>query len=101
MMESLPPIFAREEGAREGGLRVPAWSDLAARLAAARDLRGTLQPERGCDGGSFGRFVSVEREPLNANGPSVNPTGLADGKGAGRNVAASSAGSAPADREMR
>lgn len=60
---------------------VPAWPDLVARLAAARDLRQALRGTRS-RGGSFTRLAR-SMESVNAIGLPVNPNDLASGKAAG------------------
>lgn len=101
MMESLPLFPVRDNAIGDEALRELDWSELAARLAAARDLRGSLDQGRACTGGSFSRFASGAGEDVNITAPGVNPTGLTDGKDAECKVGASDVGMQPADREMQ
>lgn len=110
MFESslVPP--AGDGAAGQRALHVPKWSELSARLAAARDLRRSLGQDSGRSAGSFARFAAQEGQALNAEPGFVNLTGLADGKGdQGTRPASEVAGPVPghidgftrADREMR
>ena len=60
-----------------GALRAVAWSELAAKLAAARDLRASLEgSEASFDAGSARRIAAHH------NGKSsINPDDLGNGKG--------------------
>lgn len=87
-------------------LRVPSWSELSAKLAAARDLRGVLATGAVRAAGSFTRFTALDAPSLNDEPRSVNLTGLADSKCDQGKVPASqgdgqAAGFIRADREMR
>mgnify|MGYP007123475296 FL=1 len=105
MMDSFPLFPVRDNAIGDEALREFGWGELAARLAArlaaARDLRGSLDQGRACAGGSFSRFASGAGEDVNMATSGVNLTGLTDGKDAGRKVGASDVGMQPADREMQ
>lgn len=64
------------DGTNEAALRIPAWEELVARLAAARDLRATLAVANRARGGSFAHLA----DPVNAGKEAINQPGLADGK---------------------
>ena len=80
MLES--PLLPSGAADTAGGdlLRIPAWAELSARLAAARDLRGVLATAPVRAAGSFTRFVALDPAPVNEARGSVNLTGLADVK---------------------
>jgi hypothetical protein len=95
-------VPAAADSAREGGaLRVPAWPELVARLAAAHDLRRAMARAGSYPAGNFACFgecgegVSGEGEPL------VNPDGLMHGKGPGGMAFAAANGAVMASRETR
>ena len=102
MYETTLTPAALDRAADGDALRVPAWPEIVARLAAVRDLRAALGKVRSEAGGSFARFVAAaDNEEVNDTPQSVNPNGLAHGK-AGRGMvirAADDAGNA--DRETR
>ena len=81
MFEGKPPATAdayRLEEPQEGeSLRPLSWSDLVARLSAARDLRASLEgSEASFDAGSARRIAAHH------NGKSsINPDDLGNGKG--------------------
>lgn len=72
------------EPASGSGLRKPEWHALAARLAAARQLRTALTGEvRDNDGpttGNFASFAHASASTVKKSPARVNPDGLADGK---------------------
>jgi hypothetical protein len=75
------PILPQESPAE--ALRPLAWSELAARLAATRDLRASLAPgELGAEASfdaSSARWIAAHRSGQDF----VNPDASANGKGAG------------------
>ena len=82
-------------------LRVPEWRELAARLAAARDLRRMRGDANRCRGGSFARFAQPVPGAVNAGYADVNQPGLADGKANAGIVVAATEMAASADRDTQ
>lgn len=72
----IPEGSARAEGS---ALRVVAWSELAARLDAARDLRSELRHYSALGGASFCDAAAGYFASLNQGKPDVNPDDLSDG----------------------
>lgn len=70
-------------------LRELSWSDLRARLAAARDLRLSLAQAGPQDLASFDAPAARHVAALANGKDSVNPSDLANGKGTGSNTLAS------------
>lgn len=102
MMER--PLFPAdgESAAPDGALHTPAWSELTARLAAARDLRASFAHTRQRAGGGFSRFCATASQPVNAWPGSVNPTGSVHGKDVAAILSPPDMGSpVQADREMK
>ena len=75
----LLPI-GHESAVPDGALRMPAWSELAARFGAARDLRMTLHGPGAFSSGGFARFCATDPDLVNNEHDGVNLTGLAHGK---------------------
>ncbi|MXP15131.1 hypothetical protein GRI44_10265 [Altererythrobacter confluentis] len=92
---------AMDGAADEMLLRPIAWSELVARLAAARDLRRLLVREASPAGGRFTAFADFRNAMLNDAQEDVNPDGL----GARKDVEAIEVCAAnnvtPGDREMQ
>jgi hypothetical protein len=65
----------------EEPLRDLSWSDLAARLAAARDLRASLEESLKSGDGSFDAESARRLSARGEGKPDINPNGLASGKG--------------------
>lgn len=61
-------------------LRELAWSDLLARLAATRDLRGEFSRVLSGPGGGFDHFAQLRREAGFEGKRGVNRNALADSK---------------------
>jgi len=61
-------------------LRELAWSDLVARLAATRDLRGEVLRGPCLAGGGFDHFAQLRREAGFEGKRGVNRNALVDGK---------------------
>jgi len=95
-------ISAAHVGDPKGAaLRTPAWEELVARLAAARDLRRTLTIANRGRGGSFVRFAHHDAGPVNAKQGGVNQPGLADGRAAAGIVGAATEVAVSADRDTQ
>lgn len=81
------------------------WADLAARFAAARDLRSGWRRMAQRDAGSFARFANRSAAPVNAKAAPVNHADLADGKAdAAKTVSTAMpdmGAAGPGDRELR
>lgn len=102
MMER--PLFPAdgESAAPDGALHAPAWPELTARLAAARDLRASLARNGLRTGGGFARFCASEADPVNKQPGSVNLTGSVHGKDVAAILSPPDMGSpVQADREMK
>lgn len=90
MYEGKPPFApAGQRPDRDSGpvtpLRELTWSDLRARLEAARDLRAGMEREHDHPPASFDAgFASCLAARGNGK-EDVNPSDLANGKGSGRN----------------
>ena len=92
MFEGKPPIAPQSRNSGPGEnradeLRALSWSDLTARLAAARDLRAELaqpqiDPNASFDADSARRLASLTDRPPGHGKQGVNPLALANGKGA-------------------
>jgi hypothetical protein len=68
-----------------GALRAVAWSELAAKLAAARDLRGVFAASRRGSLASFAphaaRALALREVETDRGKQSINPDALGHGKG--------------------
>lgn len=84
-----------------GAPRVPAWTDLVAKLAAARDLRGVLARAGGDEGSSFAPRAARALALRELGKGSVNPDALADGKATEDNNEAAAHPAGHGDRETR
>lgn len=95
-------ISAGPGGGIDGAaLRVPAWEELVARLAAVRDLRRSLADANRARGGSFTRFAQPHPEAVNAASGEINQPGLADGRGNAGIVRAATKDAASAERDTQ
>ena len=83
ILSGLPQRSFFADGAGGDSLRAIAWSDLRARLEAARDLRATLRQRGEADGASFDVPAARRIASLAEGNDRVNPTVLANGKGTG------------------
>lgn len=102
MLETPHLPMARPAAPGEGALRVPDWSEISARFAAARQLRAALHGEASYGGGGFARFAAVDAaDGVNAKAHPVNLTGLVHGKVDAGTLSASDKGFTEADREMQ
>lgn len=102
MMER--PLFPAdsESATADGALHVPAWPELTARLAAARDLRAALADNGLRASGGFARFCASDTQPVNKQRDCVNPTGSVDSKDVAAILSPPDMGSpVQADREMK
>ena len=121
MFENKPIISGTSVQAEGTALRAIAWSDLTARINAARDLRRVLRRDNACLMASFtdaaaGYFSSVDSRDragltdLHHAGaeidecdgkPTVNPDGLGHGKSAQHTDAGVQGEAVEGDREIR
>lgn len=92
---------AADSAAEGGTLRVPAWPELVARLAAAHDLRRAMARAGAHPSGNFACFGEWGEGAFDQGQPIVNPDGLVHGKGPGGMVLAAANGAATASRETR
>ncbi|MFZ1742846.1 MAG: hypothetical protein WAT93_08320 [Pontixanthobacter sp.] len=76
-------------------LRPIEWHALAAKLAAARDLRLMLSGNAQNAHGNFSHFTAGECAKLNKIATCVNPDALADGKCSGAKVVSAANGDQP------
>lgn len=80
MLETHIPSPDLAGPSKSAELRAFDWAELAARLAAARDLRGVFTHRRAAVQASFDR-ATARRFAVEGNGiPDVNPIGLGHGK---------------------
>jgi hypothetical protein len=79
----------------------PAWPDLVAKLAAARDLRGVLARVASDEGSSFAPQAARALALRDLGKGSVNPDALADGKTTEDNNEAAAHPAGHGDRETR
>jgi hypothetical protein len=98
MFEGILPSPA---SAGSGALRAPAWPELVARLAAARDLRGTFARPGGAPFASFAPIAASELASRDADKGSVNRDALVDGKGDGDTTKAAAQLAGHGDRETQ
>ena len=101
MLERLSPSAGHESAGSDSALRMPEWSELAARLGAARELRAALGGSQPLSSGGFAGFCSSDSEQVNNESADVNLTGLVHGKYAAATLSQSAEGSPQADREMQ
>jgi hypothetical protein len=88
-LAGLPESPFSADGAEDDSLKAITWSDLRARLEAARDLRATLHERDEADGASFDVPAARRIASLADGKDRVNPTDLANGKGTRSNEGAS------------
>ncbi|GAA4642082.1 hypothetical protein GCM10023115_03670 [Pontixanthobacter gangjinensis] len=98
--------------AKSTGLQSLEWPVLAAKLAAAHDLRGAFMGRIADTTGNFSRFTSgthtADDQTINETKPSVNLVGSADEKRSGSRAVATKidypsvfeTNMAPSDREL-
>lgn len=101
MFEGTVPSISSHAAAEVGALRPVAWPELAAKFAAARDLRGVFAAgvRR-----SFASFAPGTAHALAARAdliPDVNPDALADGKDRGSRPVVTAEYARDGDREMQ
>mgnify|MGYP000471761212 CR=1 FL=1 len=105
MFETTLTPAAIDPAADGDALRFPAWPEIVARLAAARDLRIALGKARNEASGSFARFAQSQaaagNEEVNDTTQSVNPNGLAHGKTVRGMVVSAADDAVDTDRETR
>ena len=86
MFEGKPPRLGDagplNERAPDGdALRPLSWSELVARLSAARDLRGSFEPRESDGEGSFDAGCARRIAAHHNGNPAVNPADSSNGKG--------------------
>lgn len=108
MFEGKPPVPPSASGSKRGDsardeLSVMSWSDLTAKLAAARDLRGELAESDAIRFASFdpegaAHIASHQEKFPEESKPNVNPDALVNRKGTGGNVVGRDVNDDPAIR---
>lgn len=93
----IPEESTRAEGT---ALRAFAWSELASRLDAARDLRRELRRYSAFGGASFSDAAAGYFASLDQGKPGVNPDALSDGNRAPRMVDGAQGEVATGEREI-
>jgi hypothetical protein len=91
-----PKTFDRAGGV-QGSLRAVSWSDLVARLEAARELRAELGSGEAAGGASFDPDSARHIAELSESKQDINFDDLANGKAAGGKARSNNNGAASDD----